>query len=171
MKMADRLALAGFMNDPHGLWLRIDDVYETTVSLDDEPGAWMVAIYNAESDADPVRFRATEEGKFLDANGTDRDTVRTLFPEILIAEQLFMQQNGRIVCPAHGGSYLQSALEDDPRAFDITTPLDHWERINYAWGPHPPCEDCASLSPCCGATKTYVEGVLSCKNCYEAVPA
>lgn len=26
------------------------------------------------------------------------------------------------------------------------------------------------LTDCCGACSTYVEGVLSCKACYEAVP-
>lgn len=28
-----------------------------------------------------------------------------------------------------------------------------------------------NLTTCCRAERTYVEGVLSCKNCYEAVPA
>lgn len=35
------------------------------------------------------------------------------------------------------------------------------------YGIRPPA---VQLSPCCGAQVTFVEGVLCCKVCYEAVP-
>lgn len=177
--MTDRLARKNFERVRDGVWRRVDDVYETLVEQgvnENFPDSWTVSVINHEDEddiapeLDATAFWVSERGEFLAGDGVDKDTARVLYPEILFADQLFMQQNGRIVCPAHGGSYLQSALEADPLAFDIQTPLDHWERITFP-APSISCEDCKDLTPCCRATKTYVEGVLSCKNCYEAVPA
>ena len=42
---------------------------------------------------------------------------------------LFINQNGRVVCLRHGGGYLNSAVENRPHAMTIDTPLDNWERL------------------------------------------
>lgn len=52
---------------------------------------------------------------------------------------LFINENGRIVCLKHGGSYLQSAVKNAPAELEYSTPLDHWLRIpDY----NADCEDC-----------------------------
>lgn len=55
---------------------------------------------------------------------------------------LFINQNGRIVCEKHGGSYLQSVLRNNSRAQEAETPLDHWIRIPSGPAPAVHCEDC-----------------------------
>ena len=45
---------------------------------------------------------------------------------------LFINQGGMVTCAKHGGSYLQSYLEHDPKARVIDTPLDNWERLARA---------------------------------------
>lgn len=60
-------------------------------------------------------------------------------------EALYINQNGRVVCRAHGGSYLDSYLKAHPDATMFDTPLDNWlllddeERAEF---PNISCEDC-----------------------------
>jgi len=44
--------------------------------------------------------------------------------------ELYINQNGRIVCAAHGGYYLQTELERRPDADVVDTPLDNWLRLD-----------------------------------------
>lgn len=64
---------------------------------------------------------------------------------------LYVNNNGRIVCIAHAGSYLSSAYGAAPERDEYLTPLDHWLRIDDQYIAiatevvgtyHPKCEDC-----------------------------
>lgn len=69
--METRLAEAGYARDPHGMWVRVDDVYETRVTRDD-PGLWLVGCYNSEvedEEAGTVRFRIRDNGEVYDTDG------------------------------------------------------------------------------------------------------
>lgn len=63
---------------------------------------------------------------------------------------LYINNNGRITCIDHGGSYLSSEYRHAPERRAYQTPLDTWERIDvlYAreWvalcGTPPKCETC-----------------------------
>ena len=77
-------------------------------------------------------------------------TLRDRKAELAAAPVLYINQGGRIVCtdPKHTGGYLASALESNPKAEVVDTPLDNWERltaaevVDFAVG----CEDCAGES-------------------------
>jgi len=42
---------------------------------------------------------------------------------------LFINQNGRVACPKHGGMYLEVHVERHPASVVIDTPLDNWVRL------------------------------------------
>lgn len=42
---------------------------------------------------------------------------------------IYMDLNGRTACAQHGGSYLAGALQQNPKARVINTPITSWERI------------------------------------------
>ncbi len=42
---------------------------------------------------------------------------------------LYFSNTGRVACAEHGGSYLKAALELDPNAQQIRTPLDVWDAM------------------------------------------
>ena len=63
----------------------------------------------------------------------------------MTTKALYINENGRTVCRAHGGSYLDSHLESNPDAVIIDTPLDNWPLLDaeeLAEFPHIDCEDC-----------------------------
>ena len=63
----------------------------------------------------------------------------------MTTKALYINENGRTVCRAHGGSYLDSRLESNPNAVMIDTPLDNWLRLDAedrAEFPDIDCEDC-----------------------------
>lgn len=47
----------------------------------------------------------------------------------MTTKTLYISNNGRVACSKHGGGYLQSHLEVHPNAREISTPLDHWLRV------------------------------------------
>lgn len=51
----------------------------------------------------------------------------------------WIDDNGRVVCRAHAGMYLTSAITADPTAPIYFTPLGSWVRIT---ADDAPCEDC-----------------------------
>jgi hypothetical protein len=63
---------------------------------------------------------------------------------------LYVNDNGRITCIDHMGSYGKSAYEAAPERDLYRTPLDCWERIDADYiaewttvvGEAPRCEDC-----------------------------
>jgi len=42
---------------------------------------------------------------------------------------LYFANSGRVACAEHGGAYLTAALERDPQARTIRTPLDVWDAL------------------------------------------
>jgi hypothetical protein len=63
---------------------------------------------------------------------------------------LWMDDNGRIICGRHAGSYLSSAIDARPRASSHRTPLGTWDRLDAMFreewesimGSAPECESC-----------------------------
>jgi hypothetical protein len=45
-------------------------------------------------------------------------------------QPLYINDNGRVACSRHGGSYLTSALTARPGARLLPTPLGTWERFD-----------------------------------------
>lgn len=52
---------------------------------------------------------------------------------------LWIEANGRVVCPDHAGHYLRTALEVLPHSLHIFTPLGVWMRVTTEPAT---CEDC-----------------------------
>lgn len=56
--------------------------------------------------------------------------------------RLWVGDNGQIVCTFHGGHYLLTAVEAEPKRVEHQTPLNHWLDItNHPDFTHP-CEIC-----------------------------
>lgn len=55
---------------------------------------------------------------------------------------LWIDQNGRVACPDHGGHYLRDAVDAVPYGARIFTPLGDWMRIPYDVAAEHTCEDC-----------------------------
>jgi hypothetical protein len=57
---------------------------------------------------------------------------------------LFVNQNGRVVCLEHGGGYLRTYMNAHPDATSVDTPLDSWERLlmRDVEDHDASCEDC-----------------------------
>lgn len=63
---------------------------------------------------------------------------------------LWIDDNGRIECERHGGSYLASAIANAPRRNRHRTPIGTWDRIDAMFveewekmmGTAPACETC-----------------------------
>lgn len=54
-------------------------------------------------------------------------------------QPLFVNENGRAVCPEHIGHYARTFLRKRPNVTIFQTPTDHWVRADD-WGLG--CEDC-----------------------------
>lgn len=56
---------------------------------------------------------------------------------------VWVNENGRVICLRHGGSYLQSAVKNRSGS-EVSTPLDHWIRFTADEATHHGliCEDC-----------------------------
>ena len=54
-----------------------------------------------------------------EANGAQNEAPRV--------KRLWVSNTGRVVCDAHGGMYLEAAIEQAPRRLWHITPLDAWE--------------------------------------------
>lgn len=71
------------------------------------------------------------------------------------SRNLWITQNGRVVCLAHGGQELQFAVAQNLNKRRIITPLDHLMRFEESDEIH--CEDCgAPGSPAWLASQSYV---------------
>jgi hypothetical protein len=87
--MKNTLTRTGFEIDPHGVWVRVDDVFETRITRG--TAAWDVTILNFDNDGEDdaerealaldnaVMFRLTDDGDFIDGDGIDADTASAIF--------------------------------------------------------------------------------------------
>lgn len=70
------------------------------------------------------------------------------------SRNLWITQNGRVVCLAHGGQELQFAVARNPRKQRIITPLD--DLMRFEESDEIQCEECgAPGSPAWAAAQSY----------------
>lgn len=57
---------------------------------------------------------------------------------------IYIDYNGRTACAEHGGQYLKAALQANPNARTVDTPLGDWIRLSKkeASAPGMDCETC-----------------------------
>jgi len=63
---------------------------------------------------------------------------------------MWIDDNGRILCAQHAGSYLRTAIDARPRARTHRTPIGTWDRMDAMFieewereiGAPPSCESC-----------------------------